>query len=210
VAEPKKRVNFARLVAWMEGHLSEHDARTVEEAVAMADDETLADVAWLRKFYGAADEVLIGAPPQAVRDALMGTFEAAHVRDPGTTGFVQRVLAGLTFDSNLQPAAGLRAVGAQQSRRQLIYRTDMFDLAINLLARDSDDNLDLDGQVLTRGGEEPKLFSGQLLRDYSELALAAVDEFGSFGFRRIPPGIYELVLSADRIEVSIEPLELGL
>jgi hypothetical protein len=73
------------------------------------------------------------------------------------------VLAGLVFDSNLQPAAGLRAVGAQQSRRQLVYHTDTFDLAVNILARESDNDLELDGQVLPHESEQPALFSVQLL-----------------------------------------------
>ena len=98
------------------------------------------------------------------------------------------MLAGLVFDSNLQPAAGLRAVGGQQSRRQLIYHADAFDLAVNLLARGSDNNLDLDGQVLPREGGEPELFSVQLLRDGSELALTVTDDLGSFAFAECSAG----------------------
>lgn len=208
--DAENKVNFVRLVDWMEGRLSENEARAVEEAVASADDDTLADVAWLRKFRAAAaDSVLVESPPREVTDALVATFEA-HTRDLRTTGFLERVLAGLTFDSNLQPAAGLRSVGAQQSRRQLIYNAGEFDLAINLLARPSDNDLDLDGQVLPLGGGEPKLYSVQLLRDGDEVAMSAVDELGSFVVERVPPGSYALILSADQIEISIEPFDVGL
>ncbi len=207
--EDNDRVDFARLVDWMEGRLPEDEAGAIEEALEGADDVTLADVAWLRRFRRATVGAMGESPPRGLRAALVETFEA-HTGGRRPSGLVKRVLAGLTFDSNLQPAAGLRAIGARQSRRQLIYHADAFDLAINLLARGSDNNLDLDGQVLPREASEPELFSVQLLRDGGELALTVTDDLGSFAFRGVPPGGYELVLSAERIEVSILPLDVGL
>jgi hypothetical protein len=209
VPQNNQQVDFARLADWVEGRLHEDEARTVEEAVAGADSATLADVAWLRRFLRAADSAIIESPPRGLRDALVETFEA-HAGGRRTTGFVKRVLAGLVFDSNLQPAAGLRAVGARQSRRQLIYHADKFDLAINLLARGSDNNLDLDGQVLPREDGGPVLFSVQLLREGRELALTVTDDLGSFAFQDVTPGGYELVLSAETVEVSVLPVEVGL
>ena len=41
----KERVEFGRLVDWVEDHLPEDEARAVEEQVARADSRTLADVA---------------------------------------------------------------------------------------------------------------------------------------------------------------------
>ena len=205
--ERNEQVDFARLADWVEGRLPEDEARTVEAAVAGTDSAT--DVAWLRRFLRAADSAIIESPPREVRDALVETFEA-HARNRRAPGLVERVLAGLVFDSNLQPAAGLRAVGAQQSRRQLIYHADAFDLVINLLARGSDNNLDLDGQVLSREGGEPELFSVQLLRDGSEVALTVADDLGSFALQGIPLGGYELVLSAETVEVSVLSVDVGL
>ena len=49
-----KKIDFSRLADWMEGRLSEEEARTVEEQLAVADSATLADVAWLCKFAMAA------------------------------------------------------------------------------------------------------------------------------------------------------------
>jgi len=209
VPENNKQVNFARLVDWMEGRLPEDEARTVEEALAGANSATLADAAWLRRFFEATENVVVESPPRELRGALVGTFEP-HARGRRTSGLVRRVLAGLVFDSNLQPAAGLRAVGAEQSRRQLIYHADTFDLAVNLLAREADNDLDLDGQVLPREGETPDIFSVQLVRDGSEMALTVVDEMGSFALQRIPPGAYELILSSEGVEISVLPVDMGL
>lgn len=193
----------------MDGRLPEDEARSVEETLAGADSATLADVAWLRRFHRAADSAIIESPPRGLRAALVETFEA-HAEGRRRPGLIERVLGGLVFDSNLQPAAGLRAIGAQQSRRQLIYHADTFDLVVNLLARGADNNLDLDGQVLPLEGGEPELFSVQLLRDGGELALAVTDDLGSFAFQDVPPGGYELVLSAERVEVSVSPVDVAL
>jgi hypothetical protein len=202
VPENGRQVDFSRLADWLEGRLSADEARSVQEEVAAADSDTLADVAWLRKFFKATEGTTFESPPRELRDALVETFED-QVRDRRAPGHFRRVLAGLAFDSNLQPAAGLRAVGGQQARRQLIYQADAFDLALNLLARDADNDLDVDGQVLPREGGEPELFSVQLLRDGNELALTVTDELGSFAFQGIAPGGYELVLGAERFEVSV-------
>jgi hypothetical protein len=204
----KKRIDFARLVDWMEGRLPEDEARAIEEQVARADSRTLADVAWLRKFVKAAETATLETPPREVRDALMARFEA-YAQGRREPGFLKRVLARLTFDSNLQPAVGLRAVDAQQARRQLVYSTDAVDVALNLRSRLPDDNLDLYGQLFPREGEELKPFSAQLLQDGTERALTTTDELGSFELRHIPPGVYGLVLSTDRLEISIGPVALG-
>jgi hypothetical protein len=209
LAEPENRVPFAHLVDWMEGRLSAGESGEVEEAVAGADDATLADVAWLRKFFAATGNALTATPPRGLRDVLVDAFEA-HARGRQTPGTVERVVAALTFDSNLQPAAGLRAARAQATRRQLVYSTDAFDLVVNILARGSDGDLDLDGQVLPHGGEDTEFLSVQLLRDDMEQDLTSIDDLGSFDFRRVPPGDYELVFSAGRLEISISPLNVGL
>ncbi len=207
--ENSRPVDFARLVEWVDGRLTEDEASIVEEALASADSATLADVAWLRRFREAADSAIVESPPRGLRTALVETFEA-HAEGRRSPGLVERMLAGLVFDSNLQPAAGLRAIGARQSRRQYIYHADAFDLAINLLARGADNDLDLDGQVLPHEDGEPELFSVQLLREGSELALTVTDDLGSFAFQGVRPGGYEIVLSAERIEVSVLPVDVGL
>jgi hypothetical protein len=197
----------------MEGRLSARETREVDEAVASAeagdDDATLADVAWLRKFFAATENARSELPPRELRNVLVDVFEA-HARDRKSPGIVDRVAAALTFDSNLQPAAGLRAVGAQPSRRQLIYGTDAFDLVVNILARGNDNDLDLDGQMLPHEGEDTEFLSVQLLRDGKEQALTTIDDLGSFAFRGVSPGGYELVLSAGRLEMSVRPLDVDL
>lgn len=204
----KKRVSLSRLADWLEGRLPEDEARALEDEVARADDSTLADLAWLRKFYKATVNTVLEPPPEEVRDSLVARFEA-HARNQRTPRFLERLLAGLTFDSDLQPAVGLRAIGAQRARRQLIYTADSFDVALNLLPRESDKCLNLDGQVLPRDDQDLDLFSVQLLQNGAEVDLAVTDELGSFSFQLIPPGTYNLVLSSERVEITIAPVALS-
>ncbi len=204
----KKRVEFGRLVDWVEGRLPEDEARAVEEQVARADSRTLADVAWLRKFVKATDNAVLESPPREVRDALIARFEA-YANGQRTPGLLKLVLASLTFESDMRPAVGLRTAGAQQARRQLVYSAGAFDVVLNLRSRVPDENLVLDGQVLPREDQELKPFSVQLLYGGTELGLTATDELGSFALRDIPPGVYDIVLSTDEEEISIAPVDLS-
>jgi hypothetical protein len=204
----KKRVEFGRLVDWVEGRLPEDEARAVEEQVASADSRTLADVAWLRKFVKATDNAVLESPPREVRDALIARFEA-YANGQRTPGLLKLVLASLTFDSDLRPAVGLRTAGAQQARRQLLYSAGAFDVVLNLRSRVPDENLVLDGQVLPREDQELKPISVQLLHSGTERGLTATDELGSFALRDIPPGVYDIVLSTDEEEISIAPVDLS-
>lgn len=203
----KERVDFSRLVDWVEGRLPEDEARAVEEQVARADSQTLADVAWLRKFVRAVDNAILESPPREVRGTLIARFEE-HAQGRRTPGLLKRVLARLTFDSDLRPAIGLRTASAQQSRRQLVYSASAFDVALNLRSRVPDKNLDLDGQVFPREGQELEPFSVQLLQGGKERALTASGEMGDFALRSIPPGVYDMVLSTDQVEVSIVSVDL--
>ena len=204
----KKRVEFGRLVDWVEGRLPEDEARAVEEQVARADSRTLADVAWLRKFVKATDNAVLESPPREVRDTLIARFEA-YANGQRPPGLLKRVLARLTFDSDLRPAVGLRTAGAQQARRQLVYSAGAFDIALNLRSGVPDKNLVLDGQVLPREDQELKPISVQLLHGGTEVGLTSTDELGSFALRDIPSGVYDIVLSTDQEEISIAPVDLS-
>jgi hypothetical protein len=205
---PRKRIAFSQLVEWVEGRLTEKEARAVEEQVAVADSATLADVAWLRKFLKATEDSVLQSPPPEVRSTLISRF-MAHAEGRRTPGLLKRVVATLTFDGGLRPAVGVRSAGTQGARRQLVYSADDLDVALNFLPRARDKNFDLDGQVLPRDDVELGSFSVQLLQSETELGITATDELGAFAFESIPSGVYEIIISTDRVEVSIAPVELN-
>jgi hypothetical protein len=206
--DPRERIAFSQLVEWVEGRLPEKEARAVAEQVAVADAATLADVAWLRKFVSATEDSVLESPPPEVRSTLIARFRA-HAEGRRTPGLLKRVVAPLTFDGGLRPAVGVRSAGTQGARRQLVYSADDLDVALNFLPRARDKNFDLDGQVLPRDDVELGSFSVQLLQSETELGITATDDLGAFAFESIPSGVYEMILSTDRVEVSIAPVELN-
>lgn len=205
---PRKRIAFSQLVDWVEGRLPQKEAQAVEEQVEVADIATLADVAWLRKFVRATEDSVLESPPPEVRSTLIARFRA-HAEGRRTPGLLKRVVATLTFDGGLRPAVGVRSAGTQGARRQLVYSVDDLDVALNFLPRARDKNFDLDGQVLPRDDVELGSFSVQLLQSQTELGITATDDLGAFAFESIPSGVYEIILSTDRVEVSIAPVELN-
>jgi hypothetical protein len=208
VPVPRKRIAFSKLVDWVEGRLPEREARAVEEQMAVADGATLADVAWLRKFLNTTKDSVLEAPPPEVRSTLIARYKA-HAEGRSAPGLLKRVVARLTFDGGSQPAVGVRSAGTQGARRQLVYSADTLDLALNILPRARDKKFDLHGQVLTHNDVELGSFSVQLLQSETELAITATDDLGSFTMEAIQPGVHELILSSDRIEVSITPVDLN-
>jgi hypothetical protein len=206
--DPRERIAFSQLVEWVEGRLPEKEARAVEEQVAVADAATLADVTWLRRFVKATEGSILESPPPEVRNTLIARFRA-HAKGRRTPGLLERVVATLTFDGGLRPAVGVRSAGAQGERRRLVYSVDDLDVALNFLPRARDKNFDLDGQVLPRDDVELGSFSVQLLQSESELGITATDDLGAFAFESIPSGVYEIILSTDRVEVTIAPVELN-
>jgi hypothetical protein len=202
-----ENVEFARLLDWVEGRLAEHEARTVEERVATADSATGADVAWLRAFARISEDTVIAAPPSEVRDALIDRFEA-YAEGKQQPGLLKRLVATLTFDSDLRPAVGLRAGAISESQRQLVYATDAADVAIIVRPRPRDGLLDVHGQILPVDGTDSGVFGVQLLAGSSEVATTATNDLGEFTFEAVPPGVYEVLAASDRVEIQLPQVEL--
>ncbi len=200
-------VEFAKLLDWVEGRLSEEEARTVERQVAAADSATLADVAWLRAFARISEDVVIASPPPQVRETLIERFEA-YAEGKRQPGLLKRLVATLTFDSGMQPAPGLRTVGTPEAQRQFVYSTDAADVAIDVRLRPHDELLDLAGQIFPINGTDPGAFGVQLLDGPSEVATTATNDLGEFTLEAVAPGVYEVLASSDRVEISIPQVEL--
>ena len=200
---------FARLVDWVDGRLSEQEARAVGEQVAAAGSATRADIAWLRAFVRISEDTVIASPPSEVRDALIERFEA-YAEGKRRPGWLKQLVATLTFDSNLQPALGLRAAGAVESQRQLVYSTDAADVAMIVRPRARDGLVDIYGQILPVDETDTGTFGVQLLEGSSEVATTATNHLGEFSFEAVPPGVYETLVGGDRMEIRIPHVALNL
>jgi len=207
MAEPQD-VEFTRLVDWVEGRLSEGEARAVEERVA-ADSATRSDVAWLRAFARVSEETVIASPPSEVREELIERFEA-YAEGKQHPGLLQRLVATLTFDSNLRPALGLRAAAAPESQRQLVYSTAAADIAMHVRPRPQDGLFDLNGQIFPAGGDDSGTFGVQLLEGVSDVITTATNDLGEFAFEGVSPGVYDVLASNERVEIRVPQVALNL
>ncbi len=202
-------VEFTRLVDWVEGRLSEGEARAVEEQVAAAGSATRADVAWLRAFERISEETVIASLPSGVREELIERFEA-YAEGKQHPGLLQRLVATLTFDSNLRPALGLRAAAVPEPQRQLVYSTGAADVALHVRPRPHDGHFDLNGQIFPVSSADSGTFGVQLLEGVSEVATTATNDLGEFQFEAVSPGVYEVLASNDRVEIRIPHVALNL
>jgi hypothetical protein len=205
VVEPEYR-EFARLVDWVEGRLSKREARIVEKQVA-ADTTTHDNAMWLRAFALISEATVIASPPPEVRETLVDRFEA-YAEGKRRPGLSKRVVATLSFDSDLQPALGLRATGAPESQRQFVYSSEVADISINLRTRPHDGSADLYGQIFPVDGTDPGAFGAQLLNDASEAVTTATNDSGEFSFGSVPPGTYEVLACSDRVEIRLTGVEV--
>ena len=203
-----ERLDFETLADWADGRLPEEEARAVEERLAGADEATRAEAEWLRTFSRASREVVLDDPPAAQREELADVFEAYAEgrRQPGT---LRRIAASLSFGGGLQPLAGVRSAASQEAQGQLIYSTEVADIALNFRRRPQNGRLDLDGQVFPNDGSEPDAFGVQILSGTEEVATTATDELGEFAFEGISPGEYQILVSSAEVEILISPVELG-
>ena len=199
-------VEFARLVDWVEGRLSEQEARAVAEQVATAGSATRADIAWLRVFAQIGEKTIIASLPLEVRETLIERFEE-YAEGKQHPRFLERLVATLTFESNRQPALGWRATTAR-SQRQFAYSTEAADITINFQPHPRDGLLDLHGHIFPLDSASPEIFGVQVLAGSSKVATTATDELGEFTFEEMTPGVYEVIVSSDRIEISIPQLDL--
>ena len=200
-------VQFAQLLDWVEGRLSEEEAQAVEREVAQADSATREEVAWLRAFARISEDTVIASPPPQVRETLIDRFEA-YAEGKREPGLLKRLVATLTFDSGLQPALELRTAGTPELQRKYAYSTDAADITISVWPRPHDGLVDIQGQIFPVNSTDPGGFGVQLLAGTSEVATTATNDLGEFTLEAVSPGVYEVLASSKRVEISIPQVEL--
>jgi hypothetical protein len=203
--EPGDR-EFARLVDWVEGRLSEEESRSVEERVA-ADSDMQAYVAWLRAFNRVSEDTVIASPPSEVRDALAELFEE-YAESKQQPGLLQRFVAKLSFDSGNQTAPGWRAATTPDLQRKIVYSTEAADVTLSVRPHPHDGLLDIHGRIYPFNNVYPGAFDVQLLAGSSEVATTATNDLREFLFEGVSPGVYEISARSDRVEISILQVEV--
>lgn len=202
------RPTFAELVDWAEDRLPDDEAQKIANYLETGDEEARKDAAWIRAFLAASESITLDRPPTRVREVLRRRFEsfAEAKRSPG---LFQRIRAILTFDSGNRPAvAGIRSAATQGMQRQLIFTTDIAEVALNLQPGAQDKQIEIVGQVFAPDRVALEELSIQLLRNDAEVELTGADELGEFTFKGVPAGEYELIVTAEQFEIVLKPVHL--
>lgn len=204
--------SWQQLIDWVEGRLSPVDAAIVEQQVANADEKTLADLAWIRAFARAGDEIVLDDPPAELRRALRASYETyagkrvAERETEDAPNLLNRLVATLTFDSGLQPGlAGARS-GQSGDIRQLVYSTGTLDLSLSV--RQGAEGVQIDGQILPVKDLTLNAFHARIQQGTQLVADTPVDSTGLFSFTALRPNTYQLLLNTEDLSVWIEPLDL--
>ena len=207
------KLTFVKLADWVEGQLSTEEATRVEDAVVKAATETQESVAWLRAFQHLTEEFVLDTPPEHVRRALHRRFgaraQATPSEETGRDTPPHLITAILSFDSAQAPVpAGARSAISQGQERQLVYTSELADVALNVHPRRQNQRLDLMGQVLPLEENASLFYSVQLLGEEAEAGLTVTDELGEFDFEAILPGTYRLIFSSDDVELTLPLVDL--
>ncbi|HRQ38797.1 MAG TPA: hypothetical protein PLD25_12895 [Chloroflexota bacterium] len=202
----------AQLADWLEGKLSPEDTAVLTQRIA-ANPSLQEEVAWLRDFWQLSQTTTLADPPASVRQTATAAF-AAYAKNKRPAGRLQSLIATLTADNWQRPAlagarSGARHVSLRSEPRQLIYSSDLADIALNAHMRTDSQHIDLDGQVFPLDDSDPADFIIQLLQNGVERHLTFADTLGKFSLIGLPPDQYTLLLSRTGAEIEIGPLDLG-
>ena len=196
---------FAALLDQLEGRTDNAIDPTPTAAPAQQDE-----IAWLQSFLALSQEVILAVPPARVRAQLRHRFRqrSDHQKKQQSPGFLQRLLATLTFDSQTQLAvAGVRSAAASLDRT-LVYNTAVADVTHDIQPQPNE-TYQMLGQVFPLESDDLDLFSVQLLQDEQEVHITTTDDLGEFAIEGLTTAAYDLVITGHTFELLITSLELS-
>lgn len=204
----KNEHDFERLLNWVEGRLSVTEAEKLAAQLETAAGDTQALVAWLREFQRLNWKYLLVTPPDDLDEQLYSIF-TRHSGAKQRFRFFQRLLATLTFDSYQHlTAAGVRGPAAANLERQLVYSTDLAEIALDLQWNAQEKSILVHGQVFPVDDADEEIYVVELQRDTTTMKMAPTDKLGKFAFASLTPGTYDMTLSGDQIEIALTSVDL--
>jgi hypothetical protein len=203
----KDKLTTARLIDWLEGRLAAAEADALVDAV-QADAALQEQVAWLQDFLQLSRTTVLVDPPAAVHQAARASF-AAYAKEKRPLSRLRTLIANLTADNwQRLSLAGVRNVTLATTPRQLIYSSDLADVALNAQASPDGQQIDLHGQLFPLDESIAADFTVHLLQDGLEERLTMTDELGKFNLNGLVAGTYDLLLSGDQAQIAIGPVNL--
>jgi hypothetical protein len=198
-------LQFSQMLDWLEGRLSEEDGIRVAQKLETANEATFADLNWLRSFLEISETAYTLSPPPDVRANLREQFRA-YSQSKQPPSLFRRLLATLTFDSSTQfSVVGVRSAKTKGKQRQLVYNSDLAEIALNVQPRPRGEQITLIGQVFPQGDLSPEGLCIQLVDadGISEKGFAISDELGEFTIESFPQGWYGIYLTTAGVEIVL-------
>jgi hypothetical protein len=200
--------NYETLVNYVEMQLTGTDQVKVEAHLFQPCEQCNNQIAQLRMVLGVVAQDITVAPPSSVLQQAIAAFQEQPA--PPRKSLL-RVVAELLFDSRLQLSAMPTRGGA--GARQVLFATDQVDIDLNIVSEHQEYNMV--GQMLPSGSQmehDPNNRDhGAFVSLHNETDKYArsteTDSRGQFSFRRIPPGVYDLLIDLGNQEVVITGLE---
>ncbi|MBK8985142.1 MAG: hypothetical protein IPM39_03530 [Chloroflexi bacterium] len=196
-----------QLADWLDGKLSPEETAVLSQHI-QANPNLQEQADWLHDFLQISRTTTLINPPPTVRQAATAAF-AAYAQAKRPSSRLQNLIATLTADNwQRLSLAGVRNITLGTTPRQLIYSSDLADVALNIQAQTDGGQIDLNGQLFPLDDSDPGDFIVQLLQDGLERRLDSCNDLGKFSLTGLPAGVYELLLSSGQMEIEIGPLEL--
>lgn len=153
----------------------------------------------------AAGRVRFAEPPAPLRAALDARFDswAATRRGRPWRAAVTAVLASATGTGPI--VAGLRGAATDRAR-QLLYTTDVAEIALHL--REHGSVATIDGQVLPLADDLDDVVVVELWRGDERCASVDTDDSGSFVLEDVVAGTYRLTVAWLDLEIGVGPVEV--
>ena len=186
------------MMDWIEGRLdsrlSDQDAQRLEAALAAASDATQADATWLRAFYKLSASVPFKHLSDGARQKLRTQFEqlqTAQRPESQPLAALSRAfrvwVASLTLDSWTTPLVGVRHGEGTRDSRQLIYTTELAEVALNIRPHSQTGAFDLRGQIFASTAMNLQSVSAQLVQNQL-FRQAYISDLGNFVFGNVLAG----------------------
>ncbi len=193
---------------FIEGHLPEEARGQVAVHLASPCPVCQAELESIKDLIGLFRGERLSEPSRAVVDRAIRLYRRVHERPRADDRL--RWIARPVFDSRLMPGAA--AARGSRNERQVLYRAEGFEVDLQISPETGEKAMRLMGQVMTVDDDPSQVGERQvrLVQEEGAAVTATTDELGTFAFRAIPPGDYELWIDLAGAEVWIPSLNLGL
>src|SRR5688572_1878029 len=204
-------LSFERLVDLVEGRLPPAEQTALLTHLSSC-TRCATEKAWLERVIGLMRTDTTEDAPPAVVARAQRLFQARTVGTQATQAgsTLRRIQALLHFDSLQRPLAlGMRS--GQPAARQLLLKAEDYELDMRITPAGT--AWQVSGQLLgpeTKGQVELRRAAD---RDSSQGATgmlqAELNDLGEFNLPPTSPGVYQLLLRLDNLEVELPPVEIG-